>query len=304
MEYLLWLQSIRSDALNIILMAATDFITSPVVYVGIALLYWCFNKRAGCFIAMNISFGSMINQALKNTFCVMRPWIRNSNIKPVPAAMETATGYSFPSGHTQVASSEFLSLAVWQKKRKWLVSVCIFITMLVMFTRNYLGVHTLEDVLVSLGVSLLVIFANDKLLTWVDSGKNRDLTILGIGLVISAVFLIYITIKPYPINPLCPPEEMITDCYSAGGCVVGFLIGWVCERHILNFKTDVLKSAKAIRGIVGTILLLMLVIFLMKPMEALHPYGGEFGFFALTFIFILFIYPAIFMIWERKSQRS
>ena len=92
MEYLLWLQSIRNDMLNVILMAVTDFITSPVVYVGIAIFYWCFNKRAGCFIAMNISFGSMVNQTLKNTFCIMRPWIRNPQIKPVPEAMETATG--------------------------------------------------------------------------------------------------------------------------------------------------------------------------------------------------------------------
>ncbi len=303
MEYLLWLQNIRSDMLNTVLMAVTDFVTSPVVYVGIALLYWCFNKRAAYFISMNISIGSMVNQALKNTFCIMRPWIRNPEIKPVPAAMETATGYSFPSGHTQIASSEFLSIAVWQKKRRWLVGVCIGITLLVMFTRNYLGVHTPADVLVSLGVSLAVIFADNRLLTWADGGKNRDLYVLGIGIIVTAVFLIYVTIKPYPQNPLCPPDEMITDCYSAAGCVAGFLIGWVCERHFLGFKTDVAKSAKIIRGIVGTILLLALVLFVMEPMEALHPYWGELGFYALTFVFILFLFPAMFMLWERKSGK-
>ena len=55
MEYLMWLQGLRNDTLNIILMAVTDFITSPVVYVGLALLYWCFNKRAAYYICMNIS---------------------------------------------------------------------------------------------------------------------------------------------------------------------------------------------------------------------------------------------------------
>ena len=304
MEYLLWLQSIRNDMLNVILTAVTDFITSPVVYVGIAILYWCFNKRAGCFIAMNISFGSMVNQTLKNTFCVMRPWIRNPQIKPVPEAMETATGYSFPSGHTQIASGEFLSIAKWQWKRKWLVVVCIFITLLVMFTRNYLGVHTLEDVIVSLAVSLAVIFMSDKLLEWSDKGKNRDFIVSGIGIALSAVFLVYITLKPYPENftlgqYVYTSEEMITDCYSAAGCVVGFLIGWVLERHFLDFKTDVKKSAKVIRGIVGTVLLLLLVVLLMDPVTELHPYWGEFGFFAFAFVFILYIYPRIFTLWER-----
>ena len=310
MEYLLCLQELRSDALNTVLMAVTDFITSPVVYVGIALLYWCFNKRAASLIAMNISVGSMVNQALKNTFCIYRPWIRYPEITPVPAAMDTATGYSFPSGHTQLASGEFLSIAVWQKKRKWLVGVCIAITLLVMFTRNYLGVHTLEDVLVSLAVSLVVIFAGNNLSGWVDKGKNRDIAVLGVGMVLCAAFIVYVTIKPYPIDytqtgeVLVNPKDMINDCYSAAGCVVGFLIGRVAERHILNFRTDVSKSAKIMRGIVGTALLLMLVLFAMEPVTALHPYWGEFGFFVLAFIFILFIYPLMFVIWERVAYKK
>lgn len=117
MGYLLWLQSIRCDTLNVILMGITDFITSPVMYLGLAILYWCYSKKAAYYIAMNLSVGSMVNQTLKNTFCIYRPWIRNSKIKPYPKAIESATGYSFPSGHTQIGASEFLSIAVLQKKR-------------------------------------------------------------------------------------------------------------------------------------------------------------------------------------------
>ncbi len=305
MEYLLWLQGMRNDVLNVILMAVTDFITSPVVYVGIAVLYWCFNKKAACLIAMNISVGSMVNQSLKNTFCVYRPWIRNSQIKPVPSAIESASGYSFPSGHTQVASSEFLSVALWKKKRKWLVSLCVFITLLVMFTRNYLGVHTLSDVLVSLGVSIIVLFVTDYLLKWVDGGINRDWLVFSIGIALCGAFLVYTTLKPYPVDYtadgtiLVNPKQMIVDCYSAAGCVFGFLIGWICERHILKYKTEVSKSKRIIRGVVGTVLLLLLVILLMEPMTAIHLYWGEFAFFAIAFIFILFIYPAMFTLWEK-----
>ncbi len=305
MEYLIWLQSLRTDTLNAVLMAVTDFITSPVVYVGIALLYWCFNKKAACLIAMNISAGTMVNQALKNTLCVYRPWIRSSEIKPVPAAIESASGYSFPSGHTQVASSEFLSVALWQKNRKWLVAVCVFVTLLVMFTRNYLGVHTLSDVLVSLGVSIIVLFATDYLLKWADKGANRDWIIFGIGIILCGAFLAYTTLKPYPIDYtadgtiLVDPKEMIVDCYSAAGCVFGFLIGWICERHILKFKTNVSKGKRIIRGAVGTVLLLLLVLLVMEPMTAMHPYWGELTFFATAFVFILFIYPAMFTLWEK-----
>lgn len=300
MEYLLWLQNFRCDILNVILMAVTDFITSPVMYLGLAILYWCFNKKVAYYIAMNLSFGSMVNQFLKNTFCIYRPWIRNSKIKPYPKAIESATGYSFPSGHTQVAASEFLGLAMWQKKRKGIVLLCVFMTLLVMFTRNYLGVHTLEDVLVSLAVSVAVIFITDKLMRWVDNGDRRDIAVLCTGLVVSAIFLVYVSVKPYPVdydamgNILVPPDEMITDCYAATGCVVGFLTGWVAERRIIGFKTDVSGKTKALRGIFGSAGLLVIALFGREPMQSLHIFWGEFAFFSISFFYILFIVPFVF----------
>ena len=121
-EYLLWLQTIRNDFLDNVLLGISDLVVSPVIYIIIAVVYWCFNKRAALFLAMNIGIGSMVNQTLKNIFCVYRPWIKNPEIVPVKAALENATGYSFPSGHTQIATSGFLSIAVWQKKRKWIVA--------------------------------------------------------------------------------------------------------------------------------------------------------------------------------------
>lgn len=296
MEYLLWLQNIRNDTLNIVLMAVTDFITSPVMYLAMAILYWCFNKRAAYYIAMNISMGSMVNQALKNTFCVYRPWIKNPDIKPVPEALESATGYSFPSGHTQIASSEFLSVAVWQRNRKLIVGVCVFITLLVMFTRNYLGVHTLEDVLASLAVSVVVLFITKKLFEWTEGGKNRDLIVFGVGMAVCTAFLVYTTLKPYPKtyipngSLLVDPKEMITDCYAAAGCVYGFLIGWICERRFVDFKTDVSGKTKLARAIVGSVILLIIATVVRDALTALHTWWGELVFFCnsvcVYFVFV------------------
>ena len=70
----------------------------------------------------------------------------------------------------------------------------------------------------------------------------------------------------------------------------------------MDFNTDVKKSAKVIRGVVGTALLLLLVVFLMDPVTELHPYWGEFGFFAFAFVFILYIYPRIFTLWEKNHK--
>ena len=307
MEYLLWLQDIRSDALNTVLITVTDFITSPVMYLAMAILYWCFNKKAAYYIAMNISFGSMVNQALKNTFCVYRPWIKNPHIKPVPEAFETATGYSFPSGHTQIASSEFLSVAVWQKNRKWIVGLCVFITFLVMFTRNYLGVHTLADVFASLAVSAVVLFLTKKLLDWVDGKKNRDLIVFFVGMAVCTAFLIYTTLKPYPTDfapdgkLLVDSKEMITDCYAAAGCVYGFLIGWICERRFVNFRTEVSAKTKIVRSVVGSVILLIIATVVRDALTVLHMWWGELVAFVIAFVYILYLFPAVFSWIERKK---
>ncbi|MBO5364799.1 MAG: phosphatase PAP2 family protein, partial [Clostridia bacterium] len=223
MEYLLWLQGVRSDFWNVILMYATELVTSPLMYLFVAVLYWCFAKNAAITLALNISIGSMINQTLKNIFCVYRPWVQNPALKPVEAAKETATGYSFPSGHTQLAATEFLSIAAWQRKRKWLVAVCFFMTFLVMFTRNYLGVHTLPDVLASFLIACFVVLVTPKLLEWIEHGKNRDLFVTILVMILSGLTLVYTTLKSYPMDYLpdgrllVSPKEMITDCYRAAG---------------------------------------------------------------------------------------
>jgi len=309
-EYLLFLQEIRGSFLDYILMAVTDFIGSPAIYVFLAVLYWCFQKRAAIFIVMNISVGSMVNQFFKNIFCIYRPWILNPDVKPFEPAMEGATGYSFPSGHTQLAATEFLSIARWQKKRKWLVAVCILVTLLVMFTRNYLGVHTLWDVLASAVLACIIIYLDEKLLLWIENGKNRDLIVFITGIVLTLLALLYMTLKPYPLDYsntgdlLVDPLEMIVDCYLAAGCLTGFLSGWILERRFLNFATEVSGKKRVLRAVIGAVLLLFLVFVVRDILVDIDVYWGNFAFFFLTFVFILFIYPLIFTKIENMKKND
>ncbi len=309
-DYLLWLQNLRGGVLDNFLLTVTDFIASPVMYVFIAVIYWCLNKNAATYLAMNISFGSMVNQTLKNTFCIYRPWVRDARITPLDAAIESATGYSFPSGHTQIAASEFLSIAIWQKKRKWAVAICVFMTLLIMFTRNYLGVHTPQDVVASLVIASVVIFYNSKLIKWIDGKKGRDIIVFVTGMVVTTIALIYTTIKPYPTDYdangilLVDPKEMITDCYVAAGCVYGFLIGWLLEQRIVNFDMCVSKKMLVARGVIGSVILLIYALFVREPLAHIHPYYGEMLFIAIAFIYILFVYPLMFTKWEKRRVKD
>ena len=105
-QYLLFLQDFRNSIDNALtpfmegvsMFAVTYLILFPVYY------YWNRNKRDGLYALVAYYFCMVITPLVKLTACVYRPWIRDSRIVPAGKAIVTATGYSFPSGHTTTAA--------------------------------------------------------------------------------------------------------------------------------------------------------------------------------------------------------
>ena len=151
MQFLYLLESIRNPVLNAIMSVITMLGEETVVIVLAVLIFWCYNKKDGYYLIAVGFFGMLINQFLKVLFKIPRPWVLDENFTIVESAREQATGYSFPSGHTQNATSLFGAVAMFSKKR-WIKITCVVILLLVAFSRMYLGVHTPLDV----GVSLLI----------------------------------------------------------------------------------------------------------------------------------------------------
>ena len=83
--------------------------------VGMALL-WCFDKKWGFRFFFIGLVGNTLNQLMKAIFLIPRPWVLDESFTIVEAAREAATGYSFPSGHTQTVVTVFGTLAAWQRK--------------------------------------------------------------------------------------------------------------------------------------------------------------------------------------------
>ena len=153
MEYLLLLQNFRegtNNALTPLMMQISEFVIGIVPLLVVAMVYWVFSKKAGAWILLNVSGTYWLNGILKLTACVYRPWIRDSRVIPAEAAFASATGYSFPSGHSTFATAYYGCGAVccWkQRKTRALSVVMVLLLAATMFSRNYLGVHTPQDVL-------------------------------------------------------------------------------------------------------------------------------------------------------------
>ena len=108
MEYLLYLQHLREITPEIVnegILFLSEFMGGTGALAVIALVYWCISKCAGAFMLLNFSSAYMINQTLKNIFCVSRPFVLDPRIQPYT----TATGYSFPSGHTMQGTAVYSS---------------------------------------------------------------------------------------------------------------------------------------------------------------------------------------------------
>ena len=121
LSYLLWLQDLRAalggalDGFFLVVSELGEAVLPLLIACGI---YWCLNKRAGLYLFFTCNVGDLINGVLKLSCCVYRPWIRDARITPVEGALEGATGYSFPSGHSTKAVTAYGGLAVQSRGRK------------------------------------------------------------------------------------------------------------------------------------------------------------------------------------------
>ena len=139
MEFLRLLESIRIPALNVFFSGIT-YCGDEIAFMVVAFaLFWCVNKRTGYYAFLVGLFGTVGNQWLKIACRIPRPWVLAPEFTIVESARAAATGYSFPSGHTQNAVGTFGAMAL-RTERKWVRGVCIALIVLVPFSRMYLGV--------------------------------------------------------------------------------------------------------------------------------------------------------------------
>lgn len=310
MEYLLALQEAREaapDFINTFMMLVSDFIASPLpIFIGV-IIFWSISKRGGYLVMSCYIACAAINQMVKNTLCVYRPWILDARIHPYEAALHTATGYSMPSGHTAIATGFFGGFAIWFKKRKGLVAACVFAILLVAFSRNWLGCHTPYDVLLSMALGVVTMLTTNWVLHVVEKKPHYDLIASAIFFAASIGFMIICYFKSYPVdydaagNILVNGHEMLKDCYESFGALFGFSIAWPLERHLIRFSVEGSVKTRVLRVVVGCVLLgatYAFGTFLLQPLlgEGL----GRYFKYALIVLVGVVGHPALFTWWERR----
>lgn len=259
-EILLALQEFRNGAgalLAEFLSKMTFFGETNTVLIIMAIIYWCISRTFGTYLLMGWSGNRVVNGMLKVTVCAYRPWIRDTRIVPYGDSISTATGYSFPSGHSMNAASLFGGGTVRKELAITLRIVLGVILALVAFSRIYLGVHMPQDVLVGSVAGLLVMWLTAKLIKWIEKNPKKDIPVMCTGIGIAVAVAVFAAVKSYPADYdaagilLVDGTKMANDTFKGVGWCIGFLTGWVLERRWISFSTDVPMMTRITRLAAG-----------------------------------------------------
>ena len=235
-EILKWLEGLRTSFLNVLFESITLLGEETLIILLVVALWFAVDKKLAQQVFFVTATSLSVNGIIKNFAQVPRPFTKGISCVRV----DTATGYSFPSGHTQgfATWSSFFAIKV---KKIWLsVLVGVLIT-LVAFSRLYLGAHYPSDVIVAvvLGVSLSA-FGNYLFV------KVKDTKKLYLG-----TFLI---MTPFIAYFLYVADPLSADLFKTFGMIGGMVVVSFLDEKTEPLSYEVAWWKKVIRIVLGVVI--------------------------------------------------
>lgn len=277
MDILYALEKIRTPFWNGVMSAVTQLGGEVIFIVAAVVVFWCVSKWEGYYL-MTIAFcGTVLNQFLKLICRVPRPWVRDPNFTIVESARAEATGYSFPSGHTQNAIGLFGGMARWGGRR-WVRLGLTALALVIAFSRMYLGVHTPADVGVSLVLAAALVLGLYPLMRWAQEKPRYMGYVLAAMLVVSGALVVFV--EAYGFSADTDAENLasgIGNAWKMLGAVAGMTLAWLLDRRYIHFETQAVWWVQVIKVAVGMALLLAIKSGLKAPLLALLGHEGLAG---------------------------
>lgn len=305
MELLYALESIRTPFLDKLMGLVTNLGGEAVFIVAAIVVFWCLNKSCGYYM-MTVGFaGTIINQFLKLWFRIPRPWVKDPNFTIVESARAEATGYSFPSGHTQNAFAVFGSPARFFKNTALRI-IFILLIALTAFSRMYVGVHTPLDVGVSIIVGTILVFVIYPFFRDMDKSPKKVYIIFSIFIVLAAAFVAFVELYDFPADIDAENYASgLKNAYMILFCAIGLMLTFFIDTKYVHFPTQAVWWAQIIKVVVGLAILLALKSVLKAPLLALFG-GHSIAHGVRYFIVILFagiVWPMTFKFFAKLGKK-
>lgn len=303
MEFLYLLEKVRLPGLNELMLAVTELGGELPFLVAALIVFWCVDKRQGYYVLSVGFLGTLANQFMKLWFRIPRPWVLDPDFTILEQAREAATGYSFPSGHTQNSVGTFGALAV-ANKNKWVRGICLALVVLVPFSRMYVGVHTPADVLVAAAMAILFLAVLHPVV-YRRNGKNIPI-LLSIMTLLSVAFLLFVELYPFPADVDAHNlESGIKNAYTLFGALIGLIIVYVVDEKYLRFDTKAVWWAQILKIAFGLLVVLAVKSGMKTPLEMLC--GGHMIARGLRYFLIVIVagivWPLTFQLFSKLGRK-
>lgn len=256
MEFLYLLERIRTP-LGDSLFSAVTYLGSEIAFMVLAVvLFWCVSKTQGLYVLSVGCLGTTINQFLKLAFRIPRPWVLDPDFTIVESARADATGYSFPSGHTQNAVGTFGCLARDAKTVKFRI-LFLVLAVVTAFSRMYLGVHTPLDVGVGALSAAILVLVLHPLFRDLEQKPQKGLWILLGLMAVNLLFLVYALCYPFPAD--ADPEQLehgISNAAKLTGALGGMALGYWWDMTHVRFSPKAPLPGQILKVVLGLAILL------------------------------------------------
>ncbi|MDC7226925.1 MAG: phosphatase PAP2 family protein [Spirochaetales bacterium] len=284
-QILRFFSEISTPFLDTVAEAVTMLGEQYVYIIIITFLYWNVSKREGFKLAAAFMYSAVVNSVLKIAFHKPRPFEKLNFIEG--KRVETATGYSFPSGHTQGATVFYITLAQIIRRR-WFSVLAIVLSLLVGVSRIYLGVHWPVDVIGGLIFGIIMAYV---ICTIIDKFYDDRARLRMIFFRMQTVIIV-LTAGLFIFDLTYLKGSMkIEDFFKISGLSCGVIYGFFFEGRFTDFSpSDAGWFRKLLRYIIG----LAAAIALMAGFEILLPdhYSADFFRYLIIGAWVTFLWPA------------
>lgn len=218
------------------------------------LVYWCLDRRTGARLTVAFLLCAYTNAVAKALAAMPRP------PEYAPGQVKVlwdATGYGFPSGHTQSAVVVWGYLAA-QARRRWVWILAAVMMLFIPLSRIYLGVHFPHDVLGGYIIGAVLLF----LYLWLEPGAERWLEEKGLAWQLGVA-----VVAPLILMLLFLTDDGVTE----GATLMGMGVGFVLERRWVRFDSSGPAWKQVVRFLLGVVVLVALWLGLRIAFSSLEP---------------------------------
>lgn len=234
-------------------------------FLVLPLIYWSIDAGLGLRVAFILATSNYLNAIVKVLFTAPRPYWVSSQVEP----LSVEHTFGVPSGHAQNSAAIWGMIAAGLNRRgAWLAALVI--AFLVGFSRLYLGMHFVHDVVFGWLIGLILLFAFlklwDPVAAWLKRKTFGQQVMIAfftslLMIVVGVVFIFPMNAYVFPVewadNALrvgpVPDPVSIEGIFTSAGSLFGLAAGaaWIMARG--GFQASGPLEKRALRYVIGLI---------------------------------------------------